>query len=68
MVMEISIVQTGCSKGIKLSKTRLKKYNIRDKVELIFQEGHMVLKPKYIPGKGWKMRSGLCPLAKKTSR
>ena len=34
--MELSIINIGNSKGIRLSKTILEKYNIQDKIELIF--------------------------------
>jgi antitoxin MazE len=52
--MEISIVQIGNSKGIRLSKTLLEKYNIKDTVELILEKGYIILKPKSIPRKGWE--------------
>ena len=34
-IMELSIINIGNSKGIRLSKTILEKYNIQDKIELI---------------------------------
>lgn len=52
--MELSIINIGNSKGIRLSKTILEKYNIVDKVELIFEKGYIVLKPKTEPRKGWE--------------
>ena len=52
--MDISIVQIGNSKGIRLSKTLLEKYNIKDKVELILEKGYIILKPKAEPRKGWE--------------
>ncbi len=52
--MDISIIKIGNSKGIRLSKTLLEKYNIRDKVELILEKGYIVLKPKDEPRKGWE--------------
>jgi len=51
--MDISIVKIGNSKGIRLSKTLLEKYNIRDKVELILEKGYIILKPKTEPRKDW---------------
>ncbi|RLD62246.1 MAG: AbrB/MazE/SpoVT family DNA-binding domain-containing protein [Bacteroidetes bacterium] len=51
--MDISIVPIGNSKGIRLSKTVLEKYNIKDKVELILEKGYIILKPKAEPRKGW---------------
>ena len=52
--MEISIIPIGNSKGIRLSKTILEKYNIRDKIELILEKGHIILKPISKPRKGWE--------------
>jgi antitoxin MazE len=52
--MEISIVSIGNSKGIRLSKTLLEKYNIKDKVELILEKGYIILKPLARPRKGWE--------------
>lgn len=51
--MELSIVQIGNSKGIRLSKTILEKYDIKDTVEVILEKGFIVLKPKSSPRKGW---------------
>jgi antitoxin MazE len=52
--MEISIVPIGNSKGIRLSKTLLEKYNIKDKVELILEKGYIIIKPLARPRKGWE--------------
>ncbi|HAG16659.1 MAG TPA: MazF family transcriptional regulator [Bacteroidales bacterium] len=52
--MDISVVQIGNSKGIRLSKTLLEKYNIKDTVELILEKGYIILKPKANPRKGWE--------------
>lgn len=51
--MELSVIKIGNSKGLRLSKTILEKYNIKDKVELIFEKGHIILKPVNNPRKGW---------------
>ena len=51
--MEVSIIKIGNSKGFRLSKTILEKYNIKDKVELILQKGHIVIKPIAKPRKDW---------------
>lgn len=51
--MELSVINIGNSKGIRLSKTILEKYNINDKVELIFEKGYIILKPKAEPRKNW---------------
>jgi antitoxin MazE len=52
--MDISIINIGNSRGIRLSKTLLEKYNIKDTVELILEKGYIVLKPKSTPRKGWE--------------
>ncbi len=52
--MEISVIQIGNSKGFRLSKTLIEKYNIKDKVELILETGQIVIKPISTPRKGWE--------------
>ena len=52
--MEIPIIQIGNSKGFRLSKTLLEKYNFKDKVELILEKGYLILKPISSPRKGWE--------------
>ena len=52
--MELSVIQIGNSKGFRLSKTLLEKYNIKDKVELILEKGQIVIKPISSPRKGWE--------------
>lgn len=52
--MEISVIPIGNSKGIRLTKTILEKYNITDTVELILEKGYIILKPKTVPRKGWE--------------
>lgn len=51
--MEVSIIQIGNSKGLRLNKSVLDRYNIKDKVEVIFEEGQIVLRPIDTPRKGW---------------
>ncbi len=51
--MELSIIQIGNSKGLRLTKALLDRYNIKDKVELILQKGQIVIKPIDSPRKGW---------------
>lgn len=51
--MEVSIIRIGNSKGIRLSKMILEKYNFRDKAELIIEKGQIVIKPVAIPRKDW---------------
>lgn len=52
--MDISVITIGNSKGIRLSKTLLEKYNIQDTVELILEKSYIILKPKSNPRKGWE--------------
>ena len=52
--METAIIKIGNSKGLRLSKTILEMYNIKDKVELILEEEQIVLKPIDLPRKNWE--------------
>jgi len=52
--MEISVINIGNSKGIRLPKTILEQYNISDTLELILEKGKIILKPKSVPRKGWE--------------
>lgn len=51
--MQISIVQIGNSKGIRLAKSILEQYKIEDKVELILKEEYLILKPIPKARDGW---------------
>jgi antitoxin MazE len=51
--MEVSIIQIGNSKGLRLSKTILDKYQIKEKLEMILENDHIVLRPFKEPRKGW---------------
>lgn len=52
--METSIIKIGNSKGLRLSKTILDKYNIKNKVEIILEDDKIILKPIAIPRKNWE--------------
>jgi antitoxin MazE len=52
--MELSIIQIGNSKGFRLPKTLIEKYNIKDKMELVLEKGYMILKPISSPRKNWE--------------
>ena len=52
--MDVSLISIGNSKGIRLSKTLIEKYNIKDNIELILEKGYIILKPKTLPRKGWE--------------
>ena len=52
--MEVAVIKIGNSRGIRLSKTMLEKYSIKDTVDLILEEDQIVLKPLSTPRKGWE--------------
>jgi antitoxin MazE len=52
--MEAAIIKIGNSKGLRLSKTILDKYNIKDKVEIILEMGQIIIKPIEEPRKNWE--------------
>lgn len=52
--MKIAIIKIGNSKGLRLSKTILEKYNIKDKVEMILEKGQIVLRPINNPRENWE--------------
>ncbi|MDP3359812.1 MAG: AbrB/MazE/SpoVT family DNA-binding domain-containing protein [Lutibacter sp.] len=52
--MEIAIIKIGNSKGLRLSKTIMEKYNIKDKVELILEKDQIIIKPIDAPRKDWE--------------
>ena len=52
--MDVSIISIGNSKGIRLTKTLLEKYNIKDKIELILEKDFIILKPVATPREGWE--------------
>ena len=51
--MEVSIIKIGNSKGFRLTKSILERYNIKDKIELILEKGQIILRPISEPRKGW---------------
>ena len=51
--MEVSVIRIGNSRGFRLSKTILEKYNIKDKIELILEKSYIILKPVEKPRKNW---------------
>jgi len=51
--MNISIIPIGNSRGIRLGKSILEKYNIKDTVEVILEKDYIILKPISSPRKGW---------------
>lgn len=51
--MEIPVIKIGNSQGIRLSKTILKKYNIRNSLEIILEKSRIILIPITEPRQGW---------------
>ncbi|MDH5381462.1 MAG: AbrB/MazE/SpoVT family DNA-binding domain-containing protein [Cyclobacteriaceae bacterium] len=51
--MQVSIIKIGNSKGIRLSKTIMEKYELGDKVELILEKDQIIIKPVKKPREGW---------------
>ncbi len=52
--MEIKVIKIGNSKGFRLPKAILEKYNIKDKIELILKNDYILIKPVSTPRKGWE--------------
>ena len=51
--MKVSVIPIGNSKGIRLEKALLEKYDIKDAVELILEKEYIIIKPISSPRKGW---------------
>lgn len=51
--MKTKIIRIGNSKGLRLSKTILEKYDISDSVELILKNDCIELRPVKNPREGW---------------
>lgn len=52
--METSIIKIGNSKGLRLSKTILDKYDIKDKVALVLEKDQIIIRPIDSPRKNWE--------------
>lgn len=52
--MEAAIIKIGNSRGLRISKSILEKYNINEKVEIILEKGRIILKPIENPRKNWE--------------
>ena len=52
--MDVAVIKVGNSRGIRLSKTLIERYNIRDTVEIIMEKDYIILKPKAEVRKGWE--------------
>ena len=45
MEMKVPIIRIGNSKGLRLSKERLERYNFQGAVDLILEDNQVVIKP-----------------------
>jgi len=52
--MRVPIVPIGNSKGNRLSKTLIEKYNIKDAVDLILDDEFLIIKPIINPRSKWE--------------
>ena len=52
--MKLPIIRIGNSKGIRLSKHILEAYDLKDSIELIMEEGRIILKPVTEPRQNWE--------------
>jgi antitoxin MazE len=52
--MRVPIVPIGNSKGIRLSKTLIEKYDLKDAVELILDDEYFIIKPIVNPRNNWE--------------
>ena len=53
MIMEIPNHPIGNSKGLRIIKSILKRYYIKDRMEMILEKGQIILRPIHEPRKGW---------------
>jgi len=51
--MQIPIISVGNSKGIRLNKILLQKYNIEDVIELVLEPDCIILRPVKKVREGW---------------
>ena len=52
--MRVSIIQIGNSKGLRLPKSIIEKYNIQGEMEIILNEHDITLKPIKKVREGWE--------------
>ena len=51
--MKVSVIRIGNSKGIRLNKMLLQKYQIEDEVELILEPESILIRPVVRPRQDW---------------
>ena len=54
MEMKTPVIKIGNSRGLRLSKEILERYGIKDSVDVILEDGHIVIKPIVEPRSGWE--------------
>jgi len=54
MKMKTPVIKIGNSKGLRLSKEILERYGIKDSVDVILEDGQIVIKPIVEPRSGWE--------------
>jgi len=52
--MEIPVIKIGNSKAKRLSKLSWKKYDIKDKLQMVFEKGQIILRLMDNPRKNWE--------------
>ncbi len=51
--MQVRVIKIGNSRGIRLHKNIIQKYNIQEDVELVLEDEQIVLKPISKARQGW---------------
>jgi antitoxin MazE len=51
--MRVDIIPIGNSKGIRLSKALLERYELTDEVELVLEQDRIIMRPVKPPRDGW---------------
>lgn len=54
--MKVPIIRIGNSKGIRLGKTVMEKYQFGDRIEMVMRENDILLKPVSSAREGWEKR------------
>ena len=54
MEMKTPVIKIGNSRGLRLSKEILERYDIKDSVDVILEDGQIVIKPIVEPRSGWE--------------
>lgn len=52
-VMRTRVVKIGNSQGIRIPKVIVEQFNLNDEIELLSNDGMLVIRPVYHPRAGW---------------